>query len=68
MPFLRVLVAAALYAVITVPSAQARTAGALCGDFNRLFKAQKLSESTYNVLRILRGAQKSEGLPGLPSL
>ena len=45
-----------------------RTAGALCGDFNQLFKAHKLSESTYNVLRILRGAQKSEGLPGLPSL
>ncbi|MBB6430165.1 MarR family winged helix-turn-helix transcriptional regulator [Algisphaera agarilytica] len=46
----------------------ARTAGALCGEFNQLFKANCLSESTYNVLRILRGAQKVEGLPGLPSL
>ncbi|MEM9419539.1 MAG: MarR family transcriptional regulator [Planctomycetota bacterium] len=46
----------------------ARTAGELCGEFNQLFKAHCLSESTYNVLRILRGAQKSEGLPGLPSL
>lgn len=45
-----------------------RTAGALCGDFNQLFKAHQLSESTYNVLRILRGAQKTESLPGLPSL
>lgn len=45
-----------------------RTAGALCGEFNRLFKAHQLSESTYNVLRILRGAQKTEGRPGLPSL
>ncbi len=45
-----------------------RTAGALCGDFNQLFKAHKLSESTYNVLRILRGAQKTEGATGLPSL
>ncbi|MEM1107838.1 MAG: MarR family transcriptional regulator [Planctomycetota bacterium] len=45
-----------------------RTAGSLCGEFNRLFKANNLSESTYNVLRILRGAQKAEGLVGLPSL
>jgi len=45
-----------------------RTAGALCGDFNQLFKAHRLSESTYNVLRILRGAQKTEGVAGLPSL
>lgn len=45
-----------------------RTGGALCGAFNQLFKAHQISESTYNVLRILRGAQKAEGLPGLPSL
>ncbi|MEO1237534.1 MAG: MarR family transcriptional regulator [Planctomycetota bacterium] len=45
-----------------------RTAGALCGDFNTLFKSHGLSESTYNVLRILRGAAKTESRNGLPSL
>jgi DNA-binding MarR family transcriptional regulator len=33
-----------------------RTASVLSAGFQRLFRAHKLSESTYNALRILRGA------------
>lgn len=33
-----------------------RTASLLTSEFQRLFKAYKLSESTYNALRILRGS------------
>jgi DNA-binding MarR family transcriptional regulator len=45
-----------------------RTASWLSGDFHALFKRHGLSETTYNVLRILRGARKVERLPGLPCL
>ncbi|MEM6458520.1 MAG: MarR family transcriptional regulator [Planctomycetota bacterium] len=45
-----------------------RTAGVLSGEFAALFKAHGLSESTYNVLRILRGAKRGESAEGLPSL
>ncbi|MEM8739719.1 MAG: MarR family transcriptional regulator [Planctomycetota bacterium] len=45
-----------------------RTTAGLSGEFSALFKKHGLSESTYNVLRILRGAAQTEKLPGLPSL
>jgi len=45
-----------------------RTAGVLAGPYCALFKSHGLSESTYNVLRILRGAAKSERVAGLPCL
>jgi DNA-binding MarR family transcriptional regulator len=38
-----------------------RTASALSGEFTRLFREHGLSEATYNVLRILRGALGDEG-------
>jgi len=45
-----------------------RTATALLGDFERLFKAHGLSEPTYKLLRILRGhAQRPDANPaGVP--
>lgn len=39
-----------------------RTAGAIAGQFDRMFRSQKLSQPLYNVLRILRG-QQGKGLP-----
>lgn len=45
-----------------------RTTGHLCSAFCCLFKAHGLSESTYNVLRILRGAAQNERAGGLPCL
>ncbi|MEM7626668.1 MAG: MarR family transcriptional regulator [Planctomycetota bacterium] len=45
-----------------------RTAGELSGPMHALFKSHGLSESTYNVLRILRGAAKTEEAKGLPCL
>ncbi len=41
-----------------------RTCSTFSTEFDRLFKARGLSEATYNVLRILRGAG-GEGLPCL---
>lgn len=38
-----------------------RTSGILSADFQRLLKPHGLSEATYNVLRILRGALREEG-------
>ncbi|MEM9881512.1 MAG: MarR family transcriptional regulator [Planctomycetota bacterium] len=45
-----------------------RTTGILGGEFAALFKRHGLSESTYNVLRILRGVKRGESAEGLPSL
>lgn len=45
-----------------------RTTGELSGPMRALFKAHGLSESTYNVLRILRGASKIQDAKGLPCL
>lgn len=45
-----------------------RTAGQLSGPMHALFKSHGLSESTYNVLRILRGAAETEEAKGLPCL
>ena len=42
-----------------------RTAAVLSAPMERLFKAQGLSESTYNVLRILRGAGEEGAACGL---
>jgi DNA-binding MarR family transcriptional regulator len=39
-----------------------RTAGAIAGQFDQMFRSQKLSQPLYNVLRILRG-QQGKGLP-----
>ena len=39
-----------------------RTSGLLAGEFHNIFKANKLSFSTYNVLRIVAGAGK-DGRP-----
>lgn len=41
----------------------ARTASLLAADFDRLFKAAGLSESTYNILRILRGSHPEPRCP-----
>jgi DNA-binding MarR family transcriptional regulator len=41
----------------------ARTASVLAADFDRLFKAAGLSESTYNILRILRGSNPEPRCP-----
>lgn len=40
-----------------------RTASHLGNEFDRLFKAQALSESTYNILRILRGSHPEPRCP-----
>jgi DNA-binding MarR family transcriptional regulator len=45
-----------------------RTTGHLSGQFHALFKEHGLSETSYNVLRILRGARQAEGVEGLPCL
>ena len=45
-----------------------RTAGQLSADFHHLFKQHGLSQTSYNVLRILRGAQDHEDPQGLPCL
>ena len=45
-----------------------RTTGELSAPMQALFKAHGLSQSTYNVLRILRGAAKTEDAGGLPCL
>ena len=45
-----------------------RTASVLSGAFVSLFKQHGLSESTYNVLRILRGAAQTGHPEGLPCL
>ena len=45
-----------------------RTAGQCGGGFHCLFKKHGLSETGYNVLRILRGAAESENAQGLPCL
>lgn len=41
-----------------------RTASLLTGGFQRLFREHKLSESTYNALRILRGATQDPSSKG----
>ncbi len=46
----------------------ARTHSVLNAPFTALFKRHGLSEATYNVLRILRGAAKSGHSEGLPCL
>lgn len=44
-----------------------RTNALLSADFHRLFKERGLSESTFNLLRILRGTMLTEpGTPGRP--
>lgn len=43
-----------------------RTASVLGVDFARLFRRHGLSEATYNVLRILRGAHGGRGAADLP--
>ena len=45
-----------------------RTAGQLSADFHQLFKQHGLSQTSYNVLRILRGAQDHDDPAGLPCL
>lgn len=41
-----------------------RTASVLSAAFQKLFRRYKLSESTYNALRILRGASTGDAAPG----
>lgn len=41
-----------------------RTASLLAVEFERLFRGYGLSESTYNAMRILRGAMTGPGAPG----